>query len=232
MAHGDNTTLDDGSAVGERAGAAESHQQPQTVVQVEVVRSSQASAQVLVASPPAMQLKSAIKVTTHAMNTSKWLARQRTDEELNSHAVEQGGPLVALVCETGFFGHLMLFAGGLYIFQGRFVNYVYVMAWAVSFLACFSVCAFNLYWQSEPYHNLGSDGLTALIHVPVFIAWRFWRTSLRDQHFARLARATISTWSADKKSKVMRWLFRYVILNFVLMLVTFQRLTHVPKMTT
>ena len=59
------------------------------------------------------RLKSVVQVKS----TSKWIAHECTEEELIARTVEQGSPIVALICETGFFGHLMLLAGGLYCFK-------------------------------------------------------------------------------------------------------------------
>lgn len=93
---------------------------------------------------------------------------------------------------SGWEAKVIMFLGGYHNFGkggGRLRalgKKVYKPAFLVCFFACFSVCFGNLVFRAAPFHNYPSDLLTAYIHLPVVLAWRYFRRSFQSEHCAKL----------------------------------------------
>ena len=59
----------------------------------------------------------------------------------------------------------------------------------VSFLACGTTCALNLYFFQSPAHNYPTDFLTAYVHVPALQGYLFWKRKTSDPRFLELVSA-------------------------------------------
>ena len=131
-----------------------------------------------------------------------------------------GDPITELITDGGgYCGRLMIFFGGMCNFggYGSFLNRIYTFVWSMCFFLCASACFLNLWLCTSPYHLLPSDLLVAYIHVPVYIAWRFWRRSIGSAHFAKLV-SPIKLLTSSQHRKFQRWLRRYIYVVFGMML--------------
>ena len=129
-------------------------------------------------------------------------------------------PLVQLLTNSGVCGKLLAFFGGVYFFNSRPKNVVYVTCWVSSFMVCAGLCFMNVVVCAAPYHNVPSDLLTAYVHVPVFIAWRLWRRELHNDHFRRGLRIPLGALNDLQGQRLRFWMRIILYCVFLAMLGT------------
>ena len=161
-----------------------------------------------------LALQRAVTLQTFALPNSSetWLGRllDALDNKFES-------PICQLVSSVGLLGHLLLIFGGMKEFRSVWANRLYELLWVSAFVFCAAMCLLNIYWNTSPYHNVTSNILTAYIHVPVFFAWRFWRTTRNDDHFVALVDPIHNT--KERHGLLKSALHIHVTVVFVLMLV-------------
>ena len=164
---------------------------------------------------PLPSLKAAVRATVVAVALRDDVA---SHDSIATNKGTAEAPLISLITSTGTLGHLLLFFGGMYDFPEDIHDRIYATIWSVCFFACAAACCANLTYKSEPYHNLPSDLMTAYIHVPVFLAWRFWRRMLADSHFIRVVDPVRSL--REEQQATLRSVLRIFVLVVFLLMIT------------
>ena len=135
--------------------------------------------------------KAVVQVSSLLETDSSKVGRERTLKNVQkvsrsgTTAFEQG--IVALVYKQGLLGRFLLAMGGLYDFGSILSNRLYALTWVSAFAMCTLVCTANVVLAAHPFHSIVVDSMTAGIHIPVFLAWRFWRGCvIKEQYFRPL----------------------------------------------
>lgn len=110
---------------------------------------------------------------------------------------------IDVICRNSLAMRVVFFFGGLYEFDNKGVDAMYVSLFNLSFWFCGGVCTANLFYQAVPFHVISTDLLTAYVHLPAWQGWLFWRGYVHSEASNNLLSAVMSN---PKTAETVTWL--------------------------